>query len=359
MPLNRKAAVIDAIHHRETPFLPYTLRLGSFVDGYDVDKRLDAWYGGPHWRQAFRNYIVFCPGADDGKLHPSPDGLQRDHYGTLWRMNRRPFHLEEAPLKTPSLRGWRFPDPDPFFADGWEAKARAFLKENDDCFTVVTIGFGLFERAWSLRGFENFLADIAAEPAFAADLLAALTEHQLRLLDRVLELPVDGMMFSDDWGGQQGVFIGPRRWRELLKPNAARLYARAKSRGKFVLTHCCGSITDIIPDVIEIGLDVLESVQPEAAGMSPYELKDRFGDRLTFWGGLGSQSIVPRGTPAELREEIRRLAAHMRRGGGYILATAKPLQPETPVENAVAALEEFIALGEERPAKPRRKSRRT
>jgi uroporphyrinogen decarboxylase len=354
MPPNRKAAVIDAIRHKETPLLPYTLRLGSFVDGYEVDKRLDAWYGGPQWRDSLRNYIAFCPGADDGKLRPSPTGLQRDAYGTLWRMDRRPFHLEEAPLKTPSLRGWRFPDPDRLFLDDWGKRARAFLKENDDCFTVVTIGFGLFERAWSLRGFENFLADIAGEPEFAADLIAALAEHQLQLLDRVLDLPVDGMMFSDDWGGQQGVFIGPRRWRELLKPNVARLYARAKAKGKFVLTHCCGSITDILPDVIEIGLDVLESVQPEAQGMDPYELKDRFGGRLTFWGGIGSQSIVPHGTPAELRAEVRRLAAHMRRGGGYVLSTAKPLQPETPVENAVALLEEFIALGEARPVAPRR-----
>ena len=84
--------------------------------------------------------------------------------------------------------------------------------------------------------------------------------------------------------------------------------------------------------------------------MNPYALKDRFGGRLTFWGGLGSQSLVPHGTPGEVRAEVRRLAAHMRRGGGFILSTAKPLQPETPVENAVALLEEFIALGGGAPA---------
>jgi len=81
--------------------------------------------------------------------------------------------------------------------------------------------------------------------------------------------------------------------------------------------------------------------------MNPYELKDRFGDQLTFWGGLGSQSIIPFGTPEALREEIRKLCAYMRRGGGYILEPAKALLPETPTENAAAILEEFIALGEQ------------
>ena len=94
-----------------------------------------------------------------------------------------------------------------------------------------------------------------------------------------------------------------------------------------------------MPDIIEIGMDVLESVQPEAAGMNPYELKKKWGDKIAFWGGLGSQSTIPLGTPDEIRQEIRRLRSEMSRGGGYILAPAKPLQPGTPTENAVAILE--------------------
>ena len=133
----------------------------------------------------------------------------------------------------------------------------------------------------------------------------------------------------------------------MLKPHYARLYAKAKNAGKYVLHHCCGSIAEIIPDLIEIGLDVLQSVQPEACGMNPYQLKDRFGDQLTFWGGLGSQSIIPFGTPEELRAEIRKLAGYMRKGGGYILSHAKALQPETPTANAAAILEEFMELGED------------
>lgn len=98
-----------------------------------------------------------------------------------------------------------------------------------------------------------------------------------------------------------------------------------------------------MPDIVEIGLDVLESVQPEARGMNPYDLKREWGEQITFWGGLGSQSTIPFGTPAEIRAEVARLCKEMGREGGYILAPAKALQPETPTENAAAVIESFLA----------------
>ena len=98
-----------------------------------------------------------------------------------------------------------------------------------------------------------------------------------------------------------------------------------------------------MPDLIDIGLDVLESVQPEASGMNPYELKKAWGDKITFWGCLGSQSTIPFGSPVEIHAEILRLRREMSEGGGYILAPAKALQPGTPTENAVAVVEAFTA----------------
>jgi len=96
-----------------------------------------------------------------------------------------------------------------------------------------------------------------------------------------------------------------------------------------------------MPDIIEIGLDVLESVQPEAEGMYPYELKKKWGDKITFWGTLGSQSTIPFGTPEEIKNEVQKLYREMGKGGGYILAPAKPIQPGTPTENTVAIFEAF------------------
>ena len=130
-------------------------------------------------------------------------------------------------------------------------------------------------------------------------------------------------------------------WRRYLKPRYARIYEAAHAQGKVVLSHCCGSVSEIMGDIVEIGLDVLESVQPEADGMNPYELKRQWGDRIAFWGGLGSQSTIPFGTPQGIRQEVDLLCREMGKGGGYILAPAKGLQPETPTENAAAVVEAF------------------
>jgi uroporphyrinogen decarboxylase len=163
----------------------------------------------------------------------------------------------------------------------------------------------------------------------------------LDFVEYTADLPIDGILFGDDWGDQRGVIIGPERWRTFLKPRWARIYDAVHAHGKVVMSHSCGSVASIIPDLIEIGLDVLESVQPEAADMNPYALKKQFGDKITFWGCLGSQSTIPFATPDELTREVEHLVREMGEGGGYLLAPAKPLQPETPTENAVAMVEAF------------------
>ena len=199
----------------------------------------------------------------------------------------------------------------------------------------------MWETYWGIRGFENALMDCVSEPDFFAELLDHLTDLYLDQLELFADIPADAFMFGDDWGDQRGTMIGPQRWCDFLKPRYARIYEAAHAQGKIAISHCCGSVSDILPDVIEIGLDVLESVQPEAVGMNPYELKKAWGDKITFWGGLGSQSTIPFGSPGEIRSEIQHLKSEMGDGGGYILAPAKSLQPETPTENAVAVLEAF------------------
>jgi uroporphyrinogen decarboxylase len=164
----------------------------------------------------------------------------------------------------------------------------------------------------------------------------------MEILKRLLKLPVDGIWFFDDWGFQQGVLVGPDRWRKLFKPRYEKLYSCTHSAGKYVLSHCCGSIDKILPDAIEIGLDVYQSVQPEAKNNNPYELKKRFGKNITFWGGLGSQDMIPFRSPSEIKAEVRNLCKEMSKGGGYILGPAKEIQPETPDENVAAVIEAFI-----------------
>jgi uroporphyrinogen decarboxylase len=257
-------------------------------------------------------------------------------------LDRRPFHLEKPALSQPSLEGYSFPEVSDLFDEDFETTSLQTIEQQKDRFIVAAYGVGLFERSWVLRGFNNVLKDVAANIDFYEELLDKLLDHQLEILDRLLQLPVDGIWFFDDWGYQQGILIGPERWRKLFKPRYERLYQRTHESGKYVLSHCCGSIEEILPDAIEIGLDVYQSVQPEAKNNNPYNLKKKYGDKITFWGGLGSQKMIPFGTPSEIKNEVRQLCQKMSMGGGYILGPAKEIQPETPGENIAAVVEAFI-----------------
>jgi uroporphyrinogen decarboxylase len=340
MPMTPKELVIAQIQHRGTDRVPYALGFEG-----DVADRLDARYSTSSWRALVDNAIRGVPQPNFGVDIPGNDPFVTDPYGSRWRVDVRPLRLVEPVLGKASLAGYRFPDLDAMFTPEIRERGLQFAREHPDHFLIAHPGFGVFERSWVLRGFENILADMAAEPDCVAEFVLRIGDHQLAILERLLEMPVDGILFGDDWCDQHGPMMGLERWRRWFKPQVKRFYAAAHEAGKYTLHHCCGSVTELIPDLIEIGLDVLESCQPEADGMDPYELKRRFGDRLTFYGCLGVQNLVPFGTPGAIRAEVTRLCREMGRGGGYILAPAKYLQPETPTENAAAVLESFLEQG--------------
>ena len=324
------------IEHRETSPVPYTL---GFESG--VAEQLDAHYGTRDWRERLVPYMTHCGGIPTMAKERVDEAHEVDRFGTLWRIDRRPFHLERPAMPEPSFEGYEFPGPEAFVNPTLKDDAAKALEAHPHGFSLVHIPWGLWETYWGIRGFENAMMDCVAEPDFFEELLDRLTELFLTHVAQCAAVAADAVMFGDDWGGQRGVLIGPERWRRYFKPRYARIYEAVHAQGKIAISHCCGSVADILPDIIEIGLDVLESVQPEAQGMNPYDLKRQWGDRIAFWGCLGSQSTIPFGTPDEIRAEVRRLRAEMGRGGGFILAPAKSLQPGTPTENAVAVFEAF------------------
>jgi uroporphyrinogen decarboxylase len=328
--------ILEQIQHHETVPVPYTV---SFEEG--VAERIDAHYGNSEWREQLVPYITMALVVDTTREEEIDEVYRRDAFGGLWRYDRRPFHQEEPAMKEPSFDDYAFPSPDVFVDAPTVDAARALLEQHPDSFRVAYIGWGLFEQSWRIRGFENALTDAVAEPDFFAELIRRLRDLYLAFVEQCAGLPADAVMFGDDWGDQRGVILGPDRWRRFIQPAWAEIYDAVHAQGKLVISHCCGSIADIMPDIVEMGLDMLESVQPEAAGMVPYELKRQWGDDIAFWGGLGSQSTIPFGSPDEIRAEVRRLCAEMGKGGGYILSPAKSLQPETPTENLVAVVESF------------------
>jgi uroporphyrinogen decarboxylase len=313
--------------------MPYTLDwTQTAADG------LTRLYGSSDWQGKIDNYIRGAGGFGGGM--PVQPGQTRDPYGTLWLVGEEVQMVVEPAIKSASeIASYRFPDPQELYPEAVRA-AQAEPIPGCDWFTTASIGLGVFERAWALYGMENLLTDAVAEPDAVDLLFERVTEHQLQILDLALELPVDGIKFSDDWSDQRGVMLGPDRWRRMIKPRIARLYGRTKSSGKFTLQHCCGNLSDIFPDLIEAGLDVIQSLQPEA--MDVYQLKREFGRDITLWGGLGSQSLLPFGTPEQIRAEVRKMVTELGQGGGYILGCAKAVLADTPPANFAALFESFL-----------------
>jgi uroporphyrinogen decarboxylase len=268
----------------------------------------------------------------------------RDEYDCIWDARALPLHLTESPLKEPSLKGYDFDGVKKKILDMFsDDTARLIIDENQDKFILGYVGSSLFETSWKLRGFENALMDCVLHPSFYEELLDHILEVLCALVDKICEFPIDAVFLGDDWGDQRGIIIGPERWRQFMKPRFQKLFDHVHKHGKTVMMHCCGNASDVIPDVIEIGLDLLESLQPEA--MDIYEIKRRYGKDIRLWGGLGTQQVLPFGTPEDVRNEIHRLITEMGAGGGYILAAAKPLMKEVPTENAIAVIEEFSRQG--------------
>jgi uroporphyrinogen decarboxylase len=330
-----KERVRAALAYEETDIVPYDV----IIEG-DVHDRLNKYYGGAEWEEKIQKHIIPVNFPIWASLEFTEEGYFKDEYGGVWDFNAQPFHLVESPLKEPNLEGYDFDAVAKTALDSLDMEsAKLIIDQNLDKFIVGQISFGPFERSWMLRGFENVLMDSILHPEFYEDLLDHIVELQLPMVDKLCTLPIDGVYFGDDWGDQRGVILGPDRWRRFIKPRVKKLYKRARDAGKVVLTHCCGNAFDVIPDMIEVGLDVLESLQPEA--MDVYEIKRRYGKDLRLWGGLGMQQTLAFGSPEEVRSEIRRLMNELGRGGGYILAPAKPLMEDVPTENAVAVIEEF------------------
>ena len=195
--------------------------------------------------------------------------------------------------------------------------------------TVTTI----FECAWGLRGFERMLSDFALNADLAERILDIPFQYHLTAAKKLTEMGVDMIWIGDDVGAQNSMLISPKMWRKFLKPRMAKFIGELKAINPHVKVayHTDGVVYPIIPDLIEIGLDVLNPVQP--ASMDPARLKKEYGNSLCFWGSVDEQHTLPFGTPAEVKSEIINRLNTIGKEGGLILSPTHHVQLDTPMEN--------------------------
>ena len=273
----------------------------------------------------------------------SSDGaVKYDWWGVGFDTKEEGYFAAVSPLQeSPDLDSFSWPNPhDPQLL---RDAAKAIKTYGDTYYITPNFGFALFERAWTLRGFEQFFMDMATDPDFTNELLDRITEIQLALIHRYLDLGVDGGYFGDDYGAQKNLLFSPAMWRKYMKPRMAKLFAPFRERGLPVLMHSDGQIHKILPDLVEIGLTTLNPVQPEV--IEHAWLRENFKGDLAFYGGISTQTVLPYGSPDEVRQAASAAVAELSPDStGLVIAPSHRMMTDIPMANVEAMLDAFKAL---------------
>lgn len=306
--MSRRQLVKDAIAHKPTERVPYCI---------DFTREARSLFEQETGNRSAEEFL------DNDIIQVRPPWWGWDNLGPEWK-------AMDVPTVLPGVAGNGS-------YDDFRDQLR-MLSDHSDKYILAMIYGSHFEKANNARSIENFLADMAGDPVFAQKLLDRIIEKNMVMLDNFLGCPeIDGVLLGSDWGSQVDLLMSPDTWEAMIRPGEQREYDLIHSFGKDVWVHSCGNIVKAIPSLIEMGLDVLNPVQPECMDLDG--LKNDHGDNLAFWGGISTQKALPYGTADEVREEVRRVRDLMSKNGGYILAPAQQIQADVPIENILALID--------------------
>jgi len=281
-----------------------------------------------------------------------------DRWGARMQMPKdKPLYYDwvEFPIKEPTLEAleaYRWPEPDsPELIAGLRERAE-HLRATTDYALVGSgvIGGGIFEQSCRIMGMQEFMMGMLTAPQFSEALVDGIVETYIEAVDRYLAQVgeyIDVFTFWDDVATQQGWMISPQSYIDVIKPRQKKLFAAIKERADVkIFYHGCGAVYELIPHLIEIGVDIINPVQVNAEGMDSARLKAAYGDDIVFWGGgVDTQKVLPFGTPDEVRDEVKRRIDDFAPGGGFVFATVHNIQAYVPPENIEAAYDTALTYG--------------
>jgi len=375
--MNSRERILTTLNHREPDRIPFDLG-STQVTGIHVlaYERLRDYLGLPRVTPTLCDVIQQLALPDEDvieKLGVDVRGLfplnshnwnivNRDA-GAYWEYvdewgitHRRPkvdglyYSVMRSPLADPLLtpedvRAYRFPNTgDPARIEGLREQAEQYRAQGKAVMLKGVLA-GIFEMAQRVRGMENLLMDMASNEALAGTLFDKMLELKLAFWEMALPRlrdVVDVISEADDYGTQVSQLISPRMFRQQIKPRLAVLFARIKqlAPNARLFFHSCGNVRPLLPDFIEIGVDILNPIHITATGMEPRALKRDFGDAIVFWGGgVDTQDVLPHGTPQQVKDNVRRNIDALAPGGGYVFCTVHNIQADVPPQNIVAMWE--------------------
>ena len=345
--LSSRERVRLALEHQETDRIPIAMvcaglnppvyrELEAYLQrerGIDVEGYLNA----------FLDVREVAPQYIGPPLEPGKDmwGVQRQavSYGSGSYDEIIDYPLKE--VNSPDdVQHYSWPTTDLFDYSVLDEHIQAVQAEHEHCL-MITNG-NIFESSWYMRGFEQMFLDLVMNPELAHEIMERVTVFFIDHFTRMLEVAdgrVDLVFTADDIGGQKGLLMSREMWEKHLKPYHVRLNTAIHEFGAKVIYHTDGSVIKAVDGLIDMGIDVLQALQFSAKGMDPRVLKDQFGDRLCFEGGVSVQTTLPFGTTEDVSRETEELISILGKNGGYILGPSHYIQAGTPPENILAMFE--------------------
>ena len=327
--MTKREVIKLVLEAKRPPYVPWNIGLAK-----EAREKLQQHFGQSDVEDALQNHFLGL-GSDIGFFTDLGDNCVQDVFGVMWdrSIDKDIGNPNNCVLPEPTLKGYSFPDPlDPrFFADIPERIERFSHR-----FRVFQIGFSLWERAWTLRGWESLIMDFHDQPGFVNDLLNTIADYNIAQVKEALKYDIDAIYFGDDWGMQRGLQMGPVMWHRFIYPVLKRMYGVVREAGKYVLIHSCGDVDKLFDDLIEIGVNCFNPFQPEV--MDVTSLIRRYRGRLAFHGGLSTQRTLPYGSSDDVRRETEYLL-ELGHDGGYIFAPAHDVAGDVPLESILASIE--------------------
>jgi uroporphyrinogen decarboxylase len=371
--MNSRERVLAALKHQEPDRLP--LDLGSFASTIETVpyNNLKNYLGVESNTIAFvkdhiepdeeilekfsidTRYVRIRP-PKNFALEMAPDNSYIDEWGTrhikpessLYYEPVPPYPLENAGIDDLEKHPW--PDPaDPGRIEGLEEKARELFENTTYAIVADAPFIGPLEFSWLLLRGPNFLTDLIGNKPFAKALLEKITDLHIQFYDKFLSAVgkyIQVVAVADDLGMQDRSLMSPELYREMIKPAHERLWSFIKKKtDAYLFLHSCGSIYSFIPDLIELGVDIINPVQVSAKNMESKKLKREFGADNTLWGGIDTQRVLPMGTPDEVEAEVKKRIKDFAPGGGYVFAASHNIQADVKPENVCRMYESAEKFG--------------
>jgi len=352
--LNSKERVLRAIEHKEPDRVPV-----SYSPDYTDAPQSSPW---PEVDERLRSYLkvenndrlLEVLGIDTRRVMPRyvgpefkkyPDGTEEDIWGIRKSIEAKGTYSASCytpPLEDVSsareIESYPWPNPDWF-----DCSQIAEDCEKYEEYAILSGGWSpISDEACNLMGMEGFMVNMIEKPEIIHSVLDKTTDFYYELSRRIFEAAkgkIDIFFMGDDYGMQNGLLFSRKMWRKFLAPRLKRLYNLARRYNLKVMMHSCGSVKEIIPDLIELGVDVLDPIQVRAKNMNPYKLKEEFGDRLCLHGSIDTQRTLPFGSPQDVAREVKERIKFLAPGGGFILGPSQDFLPDIPTENIVTIYE--------------------